>query len=212
MLDYSLDKDTAKNFILFFEEDGDNIKVNLASGEDYPVPNTEENKKHLLEVMEQQVDNAWRFESKQQKEKKSAKNWLIYDGAFLLFNAIMMIVNPSLLTGIAIGCFVIAGTGNLLRYKNCNKNLKDLEKHEVFLRNNKRINEYLNRGNEEIKDKTLNPVKKEETNTILNINDIHNMSYENVTRILSDIDRDEKFGIARPKVLSKKYLPNSTKE
>lgn len=212
MLDYSLDKDMAKNFILFFEEDGENIKVNLASGDDYRVPNTKENKKHLLDVMEEQVENAWRFKSKQQKEKKNARNWLINDGAFLVFNIIMMIVDPSFLTVFSIGCFVIGGAGSLLCYKNCNKNLKDLEKHETFLRNNKRINEYLSRGNEEIKDETLNPVKKEETNTVLNINDIHNMSYESVTRILSDINRDEKFGIDRPKVLSKKYLPNSTKE
>ena len=211
MLDYSLNKNMAKDFILFFEEDGDNIKVYLASGEDYPVPNSEENKQHLLEVMEQQVNNAWQFESKQEKEKENNRNWLIFDGIFLVLNTIMMLVNPALSTGIAIGCFLIAGTGNILRYRDCNRNLKDLEKHEMFLRNNKKINEYLSRGNEEIKDETLNPVEKDYTNKFLDINDIHNMSHENILKILSDINRDEKFGIDRPKVLTKRYIPSPKK-
>lgn len=49
-----------KNFILNFEEDG----------EDYPVPNTKENKDNLLKAMEEQIDNAWRYEAKKKKDKK----------------------------------------------------------------------------------------------------------------------------------------------
>ena len=68
-------------------------------------------------------------------------------------------------------------------------------------RNKKQINEYLNRGNEN--EKTLNPVQKED---VLNINDVHSMSYGEVKKIIDDYNRDEKFGIDRPKVLTKNYI------
>ena len=32
------------------------------------------------------------------------------------------------------------------------------------------------------------------------------MSYEDITKIINDINRDEKFGIDRPKVLTKRYI------
>ena len=202
MFDYSLDKYEKKEFILNFEEDGETIKVNLASGEDYTVPNTKENKDKLLSVMEHQVYNSWNYENKKKKDKRSARNWMIYDGAFLAVNLIVCILNPSVLTAVAIGCFTIALVGNAMSYHFTNEALKELDKNQVFLRNKKEINDYLKRGNEE--EKTLNPVKSDED--VININDVHSMSFDDVNRILNDINRDERFGIDRPKVLTKRYI------
>ena len=204
MFDYSLDKYEKKDFILNFEEDGDIIKVNLANGEDYTVPNTKENRDKLLSTMEYQVENSWAYESKKKKERKNARNWMIYDGAFLALNLVTIFLNPSVLTTVAICCFAIAIVGNALSYHFIGEALKELDKNQIFLRNKNQINEYLKRGNEEIKDKTLNPVEKDED--ALTINDVHSMTHEDVSKIINDINRDEKFGIDRPKVLTKNYI------
>ena len=201
MFDYSLDKYEKKDFILNFEEDGDIIKVNLANGEDYTVPNTKENRDKLLSTMEYQVENSWAYESKKKKERKNARNWMIYDGAFLALNLVIIFLNPSVLTTVAICCFAIAIVGNALSYHFIGEALKELDKNQIFLRNKKQINEYLNRGNEN--EKTLNPVQKED---VLNINDVHSMSYGEVKKIIDDYNRDEKFGIDRQKVLTKNYI------
>lgn len=201
MFDYSLDKYEKKDFILNFVEDGDVVKVNLANGEDYTVPNTKENRDKLLSTMEYQVENSWAYESKKKKERKNARNWMIYDGAFLGFNIAMLFISSSIFTTVAICCFTIALVGNFLSYHFTGEALKELEKNQVFLRNKKQINEYLNRGNEN--EKTLNPVQKED---VLNINDVHSMSYGEVKKIIDDYNRDEKFGIDRPKVLTKNYI------
>lgn len=203
MYDYSLDKYEKKDFILNFEEDGETIKVNLASGEDYPVPNTKENKDKLLQAMEEQVENSWGYENKKRKDKKHARNWMIYDGAFIAINLVVTLLNPSVLTTVAICCFTIALMGNALSYHFAKEALKELDKNQIFLRNKKQINEYLNRGNEEVKEKTLNPIEKEDA---LTINDVHSMTYDDVSKIINDINRDEKFGIDRPKVLTKNYI------
>lgn len=202
MNDYCLEKCEKKDFILNFEEDGDTIKVNLANGEDYPVPNTKENKDNLLRVMEIQVNNSWYYEDKNKKKKKSAKNSIIYNAILLPINLVISFLNPTVLTFVAIGCFSLGLICNVLSYRYAKKCLEELNKNQIFLRNKKQINEYLARGKEE--EKTLNPVNKNEDT--LNINDVHSMSYEDITKIINDINRDEKFGIDRPKVLTKRYI------
>lgn len=79
MFDYSMDEYESKNFILFFEENGKNIKVNFANGDKRQIPNTKENKEQLLDATEEQVKYGWRYKEKKQKEKKHARNWIIYD-------------------------------------------------------------------------------------------------------------------------------------
>jgi ADP-ribose pyrophosphatase YjhB (NUDIX family) len=59
----------------------------------------------------------------------------------------------------------------------------------------------------EVKEETMVPVKEEKTD-ILNINDVHDMTYDDVSKIVTDIKRDKELGIDRPKVLIKQYLPN----
>lgn len=119
MLDYSTDKLEEKNFILFYEEDGDNFKVHCANGYNYSVPNDKENEEKLLEQMEKQIEHSDSFYDKKEKERKHAIYWLIYDSVFLLFDTIMMIVNPSVWVGLAIGCFIIGTIGNSLAYSSC---------------------------------------------------------------------------------------------
>lgn len=206
MLDYTTDKEEKKRFILYYEENGDTLNVHLADGEEYPVPNTKENEEKLLEQMEEQVEDVWSFKNKRQKAKKAALGWTIYDLVFLTLNTVFMITNPGVVTGVCIGLFILCGAMNIASYKINKKVLEDVKKHELFLRNKTRINEFLERGNEEVKEDTINPVKVEKK-PILTINDVNHLEYEDINRIVSDIDRDEKFGIDRPKVLTMRYLP-----
>lgn len=207
MLDYSLDKEEGKTFILNYEPMGENLKVNVASGDDYNVPNTKENKQSLINKMENQVSDSWEYKNKQEKRKKSAIGWLIYDAAFIFLNIVTMCFNPSVLSGICIGLFLFSGFGQILSLKDAKAKLKDVKKNELFLNNKTSINSYLEKGNIEVKEETMNPVQ-EENEPILTINDVHDMSYDDVDRIVTDIRRDRELGIDRPKVLVKQYLPN----
>lgn len=207
MLNYTDNKNEAKNFILYYEEQGENLQVYLADGDDYPVPNTKENEANLIKQMEEQVDDVWSFKNKREKAKKSNLLWGIYDLVFFAINTVFMTFNPGVVTGVCIGLFILCGTANALSYKQNKKILEDIKKHELFIRNKTRINEFLERGNEEVKEETNNPVKVE-SKPALTINDVHHLEYKDIDRIVSDIDRDEQFGIDRPKVLTMRYLPN----
>ena len=207
MLDYALDKEEKKTFVLNYKSLGEYIKVNVASGDDYSVPNTKDNEKNLLSKMEEQADDPWQFVNKQEKRKKSAIGWLIYDAAFLILNTVMMCLDPCILTGVCIGLFLLAGSAQIVVLKDVKAKLDDVKKHELFLRHKISINEYLEKGNCDVKEETMIPVK-EEKEDILNINDVHDMTYEDVSKIVTDIQRDRQLGIDRPKVLIKQYLPN----
>ena len=210
MLDYAYSKNGKKDFILYYEDKGENLQVYLANGDEYPVPNTLENENKLLKQMEEQVKDVWEFKAKKEKEKKSNLFWTIYDLVFLALNTVFIITNPSVFTGVCIGLFILCGSVNIAGYKNKKKILKDIEKNQLFMNNKKRINDFLERGNEEIREDTINPVIVEKK-PALTINDVHHLEYEDINRIVSDIDRDEKFGIDRPKVLTKRYIPSQKK-
>ncbi len=207
MLDYALDKEEKKTFVLNYKSLGEYIQVNVASGDDYSVPNTKEHEKKLLAKMEEQAEDPWQFVNKQEKRKKSAIGWLIYDAAFLVLNTVMMCLNPGVLTGVCIGLFLLAGSAQIVVLKDVRTKLDDVKKHELFLRHKESINEFLEKGNSDVNEDTMVPVK-EEKDDVLNINDIHDMTYDDVDKIITDIQRDRCLGIDRPKVLIKQYLPN----
>ena len=211
MFDYSIDKDEKKSFILNYEIVGENIKVNCASGGDYYVPNTKENEQHLIKKMEEQVSDSWGFKNKQEKRKKSAIGWLIYDACFLVFNTIMMFINPTVLTGVCIGLFLVAGYAQIPILKDVKTTLKDLEKNKLFLENKKAINSFLDKGNLDVLEDTMVPTLDKQED-IITINDVHDMGYDEVDKIVTDIRRDQELGINRPKVLVKNYLPNKNKK
>lgn len=207
MLDYSIDKEEKKTFVLSYKPMGENLIVNIASGDDYSVPNTKVHEKNLLKKMEEQADDPWQFVNKQEKRKKSAIGWLIYDAVFLVLDTVMMCLNPTILTGICIGLFLLAGSAQIVVLKDVKQKLEDVKKHELFLRHKESINEYLEKGSTDVKEETMVPVK-EEQGDILTINDVHDMTYDDVNKIVTDIKRDKELGIDRPKVLIKQYLPN----
>ena len=212
MLDYGVDKDTAKNFILNFYEDGDSIKINFANGDkDYTVDNTKENRDKLLEQMKNQFDY-YHYDSKLEKKKKNSIFWLIYDIIFLGVNVSMMFIGPTVWNIVASSFFVLGGACQIYELASTKKKLKDLEKHKLFIHNEQRINEYLNKGNEEVNERTINIVKSDEKDSVLNINDVHDMELDDVKKILDDIDRDERLNIDRPKVLQKKYIKASSND
>ena len=51
MRDYSLNLEDSKTFVLNYTIKGNQIIVNLAKGENFIIPYTQENQKKLLEIM-----------------------------------------------------------------------------------------------------------------------------------------------------------------
>ena len=157
--------------------------------------------------MELQVKDVWSFRNKKAEKKKSSKNWLIYDSVFLVINTAILFLRPSIFSGIAIALFSISAIISISDYIRCKKVLNDIKKNELFMNNKETINEYLGRGNELNNDKSINLVN-EDKEDVVNINDVHRMEYENITKLLDDINRDKAFNIDRPKVLALKYVNN----
>jgi len=208
MLNYSLDKEGSKNFILYFEENEDNIEVKLADESPYPpVPNTKENKNNLINKMENQVRYCYEFEEKTEKRKKRSKFGIFYDFFFVCLNIVALLIKPepSILSLCLAGWFTVSGALHTYFFIDAKKALDDLKKNRLFLSNKNEINEYLNKGNEKVIEDSKEPVKVESAEDILTINDVHNMTLEEVDQIITDIGRDKSFGIERPKVLAKRY-------
>jgi len=203
---------TKKDFILNYVVDGNLIKVNYANGDVYPLPYSKENENKVLEKMEEQVDNSFNYSIGIEKKKNKARFWMIYDSAFIALNVFFIVVsNINFFNGLAIVLFSLGFVANAKSFKECNKILKDIEKNQLFLNNVERINNYLAAANEKSKEDTMNPVKLERNSNLLTINDAHDMSYNEVNHILNDMDRDESFGVDRPKVLLKNYIKKKNK-
>lgn len=76
------------------------------------------------------------------------------------------------------------------------------------MKHKKEINEYVDSINDTaVYSNTMVPVRLENPNPSVTINDVHHMSYDEINTIVNNIERDEKFGIDRgkfkPKMLVK---------
>jgi len=212
MLDYSLNDNEKENFILNYEINGDEIKVNVASGDEYSVPYTKENEENIIKKMEEQISNANDFIKGCETDKETSVKMMIFCGILACACSYIFINKFSLLP------FLLA-IGNIYVISRCYKDyqrdktlLKDLEKHTLFLEHKDVINKYLAKGNEKVKEESMNPVITDNNTNILTVNDVHDMNYEDITLLLDDIKRDEVLDIERPKVLTKKYINRNNKD
>ena len=218
MKDYSLNFEDSKTFILNYRVEDNQIIVNLASGENYVIPYTLENGKNLLERMKTQVLSSSEFETKQEKRFSSAWKWAIWSGTMLAFNAIMLATGNTavpVVSGICAGWFVFDTTYRIYSMVDSKRKIKDINKNRMFLNNEELLNQKV-KSNQNILSDTDKKTKElvsttPEDKPVFSLNNMDEIRYEELKKILENIKRDEQFGFdyssaqeEKPMVLTKK--------
>lgn len=205
MRDYTEDLYDAKHFILNYEIVEDTIKVHLANGENYEVPNTRENEERLLEQMEDQVDEACDFVGEQKNGISKSQFSIVWQAMMLGLDVYLLVSGLTtlpVLIGICASWFTLDIGYNICKIIYHKNNIKDYKKNRLFLENKKAINDYIRDSKEQEISEEKNKVEEEKpTHTI---NTIDKLKYEDVQKIVDDIERDKEFGITRDGVKQKK--------
>ena len=218
MRDYSLDYESSKTFILNYNIENNQIIVNLASGEKYIIPFSVDNEKRLLERMKNQVKDSSDYEYKQEKRFSSAWKWAIWSGIMLVFNSIILATGISALpvvNGICAGWFVFDSSLRIYSMVDSKRKLKDIRKNRTFINNENTLSD-----NTKINQNVLSNVSTKtqelvtstpEQKPIFTLNSIDKIGYEDLKKILENIQREEEFGFdysdsqdEKPMILSKK--------
>lgn len=198
MQDYSLNDQEANKFIINYEIKDNKIEINYANGDIKEIAYSAEAEKGILEKMENQVQNCQKFKKRQEKAlgKYRTENhhyWKIIKaglvtliGGFLTILAIftfftdlnimdaltILIVSVSVTS---IGAFpepIIEVIASKRKINEIQATLEDIEKHELFLENEKEI------------------IMDKETPS-LNINDLDKMQLADIESILLNIKRNK---------------------
>lgn len=187
MLDYTMNEVERKYFILFYEKTGDKLIVHYASGENKIIPYTIESEQRLLSIMKFQVKDANEF------LKRANMSYSYHRASTGLFIAlivsgigIVLITKDVSKSFYVIGTSVTALSGTSfalsLEYKRQYEEvLGDIEKNKYFLKNEKLINTYL-RKIENNPDGNFIPM--------ININTISKFSKEELEDLVADIKRN----------------------
>jgi len=204
MKNYATDKDDKNRFILNYKIEEDlvgekKIVLNLANGEEYVISYCKENEKKVLEQMKKQLTN-----SEDIHEKLNDKG----------VNCIPLIAVDLVLAGCpliyVLNLYYLLGIPGLLLLKNVLKmiilkrKLNDLDKNELFLENENLF------VKENMKINTSNGLSKKAKNLIskngtITLNDLDNLSYDDLLTLIENIKRDIEFGFDyEPKKLIKK--------
>ncbi len=233
MKDYSLNDQEANQFIINYEIKDNKIEINYASGDIKEIDYSVDNEKRILEEMENQVQNCQLFKSKQEKDlgkyrKKNAKAW--FDVRTLLLSLIggvlaslviftfftdlnIMEVLTILIVSVSvtsIGAFpepIIKAIASKRKIIDIEATLEDIEKHELFLENEKEINKDI------IKDNCLDNVSQEVQEIIrdkekpsLNINDLDKIQLADIESILLNIKRNKLLNLKQENYLAEDNL------
>lgn len=208
MKDYSTNEKDREMFVLNYEINEDKITINYATGGKGVIPFTKENINKLQSKMKEQVRKSEGYKIKIEKEiKKSKIGLFVMVGAlFLNFIAIIDgIFTGNLITFLGANPLVwMGGIGVLLTFPSVvdyafsidsyKKKLKDIEKNELFLKNEKLLNKRVNSKENPLLNSAIDKEKisnlEEPT---ININTIDKMKYEKLKQILLVIKRDELF-------------------
>lgn len=206
MKDYELDKKKKGLFILNYEVKGNKIIVNYANGDKVCIDNTEKNESILISNMSNQVEESDNF------VKRCKNNFAIYT-VLLVMGVIgsipairTMIINSAsftflqtVLCGLPLGVAAFSGI-NLYAL---NADIKDVEKNKRFLEVEKEINGKV-RDNENMlystHKVTKNIVKNtsEDRKVVFTINNVDKIPFSDLDRIMSNIEREEKFNFEYP--------------
>ena len=214
MKDYSLDYESSKTFILNYNIENNQIIVNLASGEKYIIPFSIDNEKRLLERMKNQVKDSSDYEYKQEKRFSSAWKWAIWSSLMLVFNSIILATGISALP-VVNGICAFDSSLRIYSMVDSKRKLRDIKKNRTFINN-----ENLLSDNTKINQNVLSNVSTKtqelvtstpEQKPIFTLNSIDKIGYEDLKKILENIQREEEFGFdysesqdEKPMILSKK--------
>lgn len=191
MKDYSTNEEEAKRFILNYEIDDNQIKVNLANGESYPVPYTLENETGLNNWMRNQVINAIPYFASLKVKICTTRLKTIFCALMLLLNIVLLLVGTSFpfLTYLCIGWFSLSTTIEALEMIYVSKKVEDLRKNFFFLKNEEEFIEGV-RESSEVLESANDQVKEIITsrdNRDINFNTIDKIKYQELKRILQNI-------------------------
>ena len=192
MKDYSLNKEESNLFILNYDVKNDQIIVNIANGKKYVVPYTSENESIILDKMERQVREG-------QRDKTQLKwqfyGWLIPAavwGALAVHYGVNLIGHygnhPVWLDWTLLSISGVMTSMAIASIADAKKTLNDLKKNVMFLDNKKMFKENIKTDDDLLTKENI----IEETVTI---NDIHNMSKEEVEDMINLAKFNEKTGL-----------------
>lgn len=204
MKNYELDLDKSKYFILNYEIVKDEIIVNLATGDKYPIPYTIENEKKILEQMKKQVTecNSAEFIKNQHLNRKLII--AIVSIIIALFNIIscgINIIPPIASITSMITCTIIA-TYNIIKLDDAKIVIADIKKNKEFIRNEIELNANV-KNNPNCLSNTTEKTREiisqnKSTEQNITINTIDQISYEDLQKILGNIKFEKTLNIEHP--------------
>ncbi len=233
MKDYSLNDQEANKFIINYEIKDKKIEIHYASGDIKEIDYSTEAEKRILEEMEKQVQNCQQFKKTQEENlnnyrKENHYDWKIIKtglvtliGGFLTILAIftfftdlnimdaltILIVSVSVTS---IGAFpepIIEAIVSKRKINEIQATLEDIEKHELFLENKKKINKNIKKGNclDNVAQETKEIIMDKE-NPSLNINDLDKMQLADIESILLNIKRNKLLNLKQENDLAEDNL------
>ena len=226
MLNYTLNKEEAKSFVRYYKEDGDMINVYYQDNTTISVENNDDVKRCLNKIMRKQVVNHNRYKILDHAFKnvfefvRSALplQLLVVAGlgtVGLFFVGFKSYIILAKITSLVYSVPVLSLCSAFIRTSN-------LAKFESYIIYEFRLNQRIDKLNEEADKKNENSLNKVKTKKIKNlcINDINFMSYFKLKKMTNQIDKIEEIeattrmrasdlGVESNKVLVK--TRNSTK-
>jgi len=176
MINFALNKEKSKTFVKFYEKQENNLRIHYGNNTTHIVPNSEETKTKLNQIMENQLNDQKLYE----KMKDNKVNISLYStcGVYLILSGIgtALIFNA---TTLPILCYIGAALFAPSGIKSW-KLVRDYKKNTSFLKYKKEIQDYLTVDEESLE---LNQVEKE----VFTINDAHFMSCREMKKMTKDI-------------------------
>lgn len=185
-----------ESFILNYTIDNDEITVNVASGNSYTLPYTEENEKHIIKTMEKQSIESINMEKEILAKYVSNVKLIGLAGASVTLS--FALLASGVIPLVAVGYATVGGTAlSVLGYNNAKKNkkvLEDINKNKLFLANKKIINKNIDniKNNvDSLDERAKCLVENIEKEQQLNINDIKEIDYNELKDIVKSVEPEE---------------------
>ena len=203
MKDYSLNLEDSKTFVLNYTVKDNQITVKFANGENYVIPYTTENEVKLLKRMKTQVLQSDEYMSNQQKIFSSSWEWAIWSVSMLALNGIALASDnsylPIIVNGMFASWFAFDLGYRIYSMVDSKRNIKDINKNRMLLNNEERLNEKVKVNHNVLahtNKKTKEIVHSAPVNQpVFTLNSIDKIKYEELKKILENINREEELGL-----------------
>lgn len=198
MYSYHLNKKKSQTFVKYYKEDNDKINIHYGDGSVLVTNNTEQNKKNLNSIQEDQLS----FDRPKYRSLWSEKHFLIF--AVRVFSALALglfviasipvILNANLLASLDVVCLnLLVGfpylAPNIINYGKYFLNKAVNKKFGLFMKYKDDLNSRVELVEEKIDSKSINPVTSRKSSILnLSINDVHFMKYSELKKITKAID------------------------